>query len=442
MKLFFRCLIFILLFATQAQAVSIIRDAEIENLLRDISTPIFQAANLNPNSIKIYIVNDPDINAYVSGGSNIFVNTGLLGISENPNIITGVIAHETGHIAGGHLIRSSEENQSTTIKTTLGYMVGLAAAAAGSPQAGMAIVSGAGQVAQRQMLKYTRTHEESADQAALTYLDKTGQSARGLLELLEVLYSKETALYNNVNPYTLTHPLSKERISHVKNHIQTSKYSNIPVPPEKLESFSRGITKLNAFLEPSDKTLRKFPDSDKSINAHYARAIAYYKIPNMDKSLVEIDSLIAMQPKNPFFNELKGQILFENGKIMESIPYYSKSVDLLPNSPLLKIILATAQISSEDESMRVKAIKQIEKAMIKEKDNAFAWHQLAIAYGRGEDLGMSNLALAEEASLVGNKKSVRQFLDAAKPYIKAGSPAELRMKDMLAAVETKEKHDK
>jgi predicted Zn-dependent protease len=439
MKLLSRSLLFIFLFAAQASAESIIRDAEIEGLLRDVSNPIFQAAKLSPNSIKIYIVNNPEINAYVAGGNNIFINTGLLEISENPNIITGVIAHETGHISGGHLLRSSEEAQNTTIKTTLGYMVGLAAAAAGSPQAGMAIVSGAGQVAQRQMLKFTRTHEESADQAALTYLDKTGQSARGLLELLEVLYSKETALYGNTNPYILTHPLSKERIAHVKAHIASSKYSDVPVPQAKLEAFKLGITKLNAFLQPSDKTLRKYPASDTSINARYARAIAYYKIPDMSKSLAEIDSLIAAQPQNPFFYELKGQILFENGRIKESIPCYAKAVELLPSSALLKIILATAQISSEDETMRVKAIKNIESALAKEKDNAFAWNQLAIAYGRGNDLGMSNLALAEEASLNGNKKGVRQFLEAAKPHIKAGSPAELRMKDMLSAVESDKK---
>ncbi len=438
MKLLFRTLILILI-AQNALALSIIRDAEIENVLREMAEPIFKAAKLPPESINMYIVNDNQINAYVSGGSNMFVNTGLLGISENPSILTGVMAHETGHIAGGHLLQSSDEYKSTAIKATLGYMVGLAAAAAGSPQAGVAIASGAGHVAQRQMLKHTRTHEESADQAALSYLDKTGQSAKGLLELLEVLYGKERALSGELNPYTLTHPLSRERISHVKDHISKVQFSNNPPPSKIIEEYSRAITKLNAFLLPPETTLKKYPVSNNSINARYARSIAYYKIPDINKSLGEIDSLIATQPQNPFFSELKGQILYENGKVMESIPYYEKAVSILPKSALLRIILATAQISSEEESMRQKAIVNLEKGVLKEPYNSFAWNQLAIAYGRGGDLGMSNLALAEEASLSNKKKDARKFLDRAKETIKEGTPAYQRIKDIQSSVDDKDK---
>jgi predicted Zn-dependent protease len=252
-----------------------------------------------------------------------------------------------------------------------------------------------------------------------------------------VLYGKEVGLYENINPYTQTHPLSKERIDHVKNHMQRSPYSNVQTPQEKLDEFSHAITKLNAFLEPYDKTLKAYPESDQSINAHYARAIAYYKIPNLEKAIKEINTLIELQPSNPYFHELKGQILFENGKVMESIPGYSKAVELKPNSALLRIVLATAQISSENESMREKAISNLKQALLKEKQNSFAWNQLAIAYGRGNDLGMSNLALAEEASLKGNKQDVKKFLKMAKDHIKPGSPADLRMKDLQSSVDTK-----
>jgi predicted Zn-dependent protease len=435
MKLFLSTIIFIFVLGGSAMAAPIIRDAEIESVLRDITDPIFKAANLSPNSITVYIASDTAINAYVAGGNNMFINTGLLEISENPNIITGVIAHETGHISGGHLIKSSDEYSNTTLKSALGYMVGLAAAAAGSPKAGMAIVSGTGQIAERQLLKYTRTHEESADQAALGYLDKTHQSAKGLLELLQLLNSKETSLYGDINQYTQTHPLSKERISHVQNHIKTSSYSNAIDPPEKVDTYARAITKLNAFLQPYDKTLKKYPQSDQSINARYARAIAYYKIPDIKKSLQEIDGLIALQPQNPFFHELKGQVLFENGKVKESIPHYSKAVELLPNSSLLKVILATAQISSENDALLPSAIKGLEQALKKEKQNSFAWHQLAIAYGRSNDLGMSNLALAEESALIGAKRDTKKFLNIAQKNVKPGSHADLRIKDMLATID-------
>lgn len=435
MKLALRSLFCLFLLSAQAFAASIIRDAEIESVLRDITNPIFRVAGLTADSINIYIINDPQINAHVAGGSNIFINTGLLGMSENPNMLTGVLAHETGHISGGHLLRSSDEYKNTALKATLGYMVGLAAAAVGSPEAGVAIAQGTGHVAQRTMLQHSRTHEEEADQAALTFLDKTHQSAKGLLELLEVLYSKETTLYDDLNPYTLTHPLSRERIAHVKDHIKHSKYSEYNTPEPIRNSFARAIVKLNAFLQPYSETLKKYPDSDTSVNAHYARAIAYYKMPDIKKSLEEMAILLEKEPSNPFFNELQGQILFENGKVAESVPYYEKAVKLLPSSPLLKVILATSQIATEEESLRKKAVHNLEQGLLKEKQNSFAWHQLAIAYGRGNDLGMSNLALAEEAFLQDNKREVRKFTDLAKRYIKPGSPADLRINDLLASIE-------
>jgi len=435
MKIFSTIILTLLLLCQNAYSASIIRDAEIENVLRNIADPIFEAADLSNDSIIIYIVNDPQINAYVAGGSNIFINTGLLGISEDPSILTGVLAHETGHIAGGHLLRSSQEFKATSLKATLGYMLGLAAAAAGSPQAGVAIAHGTGHVVQRQLLKHSRTHEEAADQAALSYLDTIGKSSAGLLELLEVLYAKENQIYSELNPYTLTHPLSRERISHVKNHLKSSKLKNKKMNTKEAKEFQRAIIKLNAFLEPYEKTLKKYPKSNKSINAHYARAIAQYKVPNTEESIKEINALLKISPNDPFFNELKGQVLFENGFVKESVKYYQKAVDLLPNSPLLKIILATSQISTNDDKLIKKAILNLKQALLKERKNTFAWHQLAIAYGRNGDLGMSNLALAEEAFIADNKRDVRKFLGLAKEHLKPDSPAQLRANDLLSYID-------
>ncbi len=287
----------------------------------------------------------------------------------------------------------------------------------------------------RGILKHTRTQEESADQAALTYMDKMGVSSKGLLDLLDLLYSKENTLYDQINPYAQTHPLSKERISHVKNHIQSSHFSNTDFPAATKISFELAIIKLNAFLDPYEKTLKKFPISDTSTKAHYARAIAYYKIPNVQKSLAEVDSLLKTSPNNPFFNEFKGQVLFENGKVTESIPYYQKASSLAPESALLKIVLATAQIASEKNDMLNPAINNLEKALIKEKDNSFAWNQLAIAYGRSGDIAMSNVCLAEQAVLLGNKRDIKEFIKLAKKYVKPGTTADTRLKDIIAATE-------
>ncbi len=427
-----KILVFILtaiLLVSNASAASIIRDAEIEHVIRKIANPIFRAADLQPESINIYIINDSDINAYVAGGRNVFLNTGLIGMSDDSAVLAGVIAHETGHIAGGHLLKGSKNIKDTTIKATLGYVLGLAAAAAGSPQAGIAIASGAGHVAQRQLLKHTRSSEEQADQAALSYLDKTGQSASGLLELLEVLYSNEITIYGELNPYTLTHPLSRKRISYVKRHLQKNPSKETPAL-----FFKRASVKLNAFLDKYEVTLKKFPKSDNSVVARYARAIAYYKVPDIKKSLHEIDLLLTDYPNEPFFNELKGQILFENGRIQESIKYYNKANDFIKNSALIKISLATAQISAEDEGLLPSAINNLEQALIIEKNNVFAWRQLAIAYGRSGDLAMSNIALAEEALRLRKKQDVNKFAELAKPHIKPGSPADLRLQDIQALV--------
>lgn len=427
--------IFISLFmVSNSFAFSLIRDAEIEQVIRNISDPIFAAAGLTHDEIDIYIVNDRQLNAFVAGGSNIFLNTGLIGFSDDPNMLTGVIAHETGHIAGGHLLKTGAEYERSALKSTLGYVLGLAAAVAGSPEAGMAIVQGTNHAIQRQILKHSRVNEEAADQAALKYLDTIGLSSKGLLELMNELYSKQTQLYGDINPYILTHPLSRERIKHIDNHIENSRFARASHDKTMLHDFSMIVAKLNAFIGSYESTMRKFPPSDNSKQARYARAIAHYKKPNLQKSIFEIDSLIKDEPKNPFFHELKGQVLYENGRVDESIAHYQKAVDLNDDLPLLKIVLATAQVASENEVMRKRAISNLKQALLVEKENKFAWRQIAIAYGRGGDIGLANLALAEEYALTENKKRAEQYIETAKKHLKLGTPSYLRAEDLLSAI--------
>lgn len=430
-------ILFSVFFCSIANAATVIRDTEIETIIRKLCDPIFKAAGMDPSDIRIFILNDPSINAFVSGGNNIYIHTGLLNVSDDPEMLVGVMAHETGHIAGGHLLKSSDEYKNTLVKTTLGYALGLAAAAAsGSPQAGAAILAGTNHVAQRQMLKYSRTNEESADQHALNYLEKSGQSASGLKKLMEILYNKESTIYGDVNPYILTHPLSRERLANIENHIKNSKFSNKHTPDNVAAEYKMSIAKLKAFLDPYEPTLKKYEGLNTE-TAHYARSIAYYKKPDIEKSLSEISLLIEEQPTNPYFNEFKGQILFENGRILESIPYYEKSKKLLPQKPLLKIQLATAQIASGKESLIEDAILNLKQALLEEQDNVFAWRQLATAYGRTNQLGLSNLALAEEALIMDNKDDAKKFIELAKPHIKQDTPAYYRMGDIQAVIKEK-----
>jgi Zn-dependent protease with chaperone function len=434
MKSLFSFLCIILLFAGHAIAEPIIRDTELEVNIRMIANPIFKAAGYKPEDIQIYIVNNPEINAYVSGGRNMFIHTGLLTVARDPNMLMGVIAHETGHIYGGHLFKGEQEAKNNVVKATAGYMLGLAAAVAGSPQGAAAIISGTQQVVSRQSLQHSRGNEDAADNSGLIFLDKAGYSSKGMLDVLQVLYGKEVIMYGEINPYTLTHPLSRERIDHVRAHLEKSSLSEKSLPPYIAVSYVRSIIKLDAFLEPTEVTLNKYPAIDKSVNARYARAIAYYKIPDLQKSISEIDSLIKQFPKDAFFIELKGQILFENGRVVEAINCYEKSNALLQNAALLKIQLATAQIASENETYLKPAVANLEQALHNEKYNNFAWSQLGVAYGRLGELDMSNLALAQAAELNGDKEGAKRFIRIARQTASPGSSVDLRLKDLENAI--------
>lgn len=429
--------IMLLLTISPAKANSLIRDAEIETLLYDLSSPVFRAAGLEPENIHMYIVSDDAINAYVAGGMNIFVNTGLIVRCPNPEMLVGVIAHETGHIAGGHLLKGMEEYKAANIKSMLGYALGLAAAVAGSPEAGQAIALGTTHISERQFLKYTRSHEESADQAAVTYLDRVHLTSQGLLDLLTILYKEEHTLYGELNPYALTHPLSGERISHVRNHIAHSAYAQKHFSSNQYERYERVVAKLKAFLQPPERTLKDYPHQDKSDSAYYARAIAYYKVPTLPKAIEAADYLIKKYPKNPYYHELKGQILLENGHVAEAIPFYKNAVTLAPDNALLKIQLGSALITLEDNSNIEQAVQNLNQGLATEKNNAFAWHQLGIAEGRRNNLGLSYLALTQEAVILDRKEDVEAFAELAKKYLDVGSPAYMTLQDILDTYEKK-----
>lgn len=419
-----------------AFAFSTIRDAEIETCIRQLATPIFKAAGLVPENVSIIIVNDPQINAFVAGGMNVFINTGLMMDFENPEVLQGAMAHEVGHISGGHLARNSDVFKNAALGSAISYGLGAVAVALGAPDVGIAVMQGGSHVAQRGMLQYSRENEESADQAALKFLDKTGNPSTGLLELLEHLNKQEYLLYGKQNPYARTHPLSRERILHIRNH-HGMKASQGTISAALRADYTRSYVKLHAFFDPVSETLKKFPLTDNSVNARYARAIAYQRVPDLTKSFKELDSLLAEFPKNAFFHELKGQTLFENGRAQEAIGYYQKSVALLPSEPLLKLGLAMAQIGAADAApaksaqLLESAISQLSNAHVREPSNLMVLEQLEIAYGKSGKLGMAYLARAEKAILQKNKNDIEKFARLAEKHIPAGSPSAVRAKDIL-----------
>lgn len=419
--------------ASAANAVPLIRDAEIEHTLRTYSDPVFDAAGVKPSSVKIFIVNDKALNAFVAGGANLFIHTGLILAADSPDMLIGVIAHETGHIAGGHLARGGEKLKDAQMGAILSAVLGAAAAVAtGKPEAAAAVMSGGQSMVGRNFLAFTRAHEEAADQSALGSLDRLGISAEGLLKIFALLQRHEREHAGSPDPYVLTHPLSASRIEHVRNHVQRSAVPGGQYPRAFDVPHARMIAKLYGFLQPPERTLQKYPVSDKSVPARLARAVAYYKMPDLPRSLAEIDALLAADPKDPFFHELKGQILFENGRVAEALSAYAEAAKLLPGSALMLVDLAKVELAQTGGAHVASAIAHLEKANSIDNTNSFAWRLLATAYGKAGKMGMSFLALAEEASLNNDPDATLKQVEHALAVLKQGTPARQRAHDLKA----------
>lgn len=426
----------------EAHAVPLIRDAEIEHTLRVYGDPLFKAAGLKSSTVKLFIVNEDTLNAFVAGGANMFIHTGLIMDTETPDMLIGVMAHETGHIAGGHLAQGAENLKNAQIGTILSYVLGAAAAAAsGKPEAAAAVITGGQTAAMRNFLSYTRSNEQQADQAALNYMDSLGISAEGLYKTFTLLKRNERMHAGSPDPYMLTHPLSAARMEHVRNHIDTSKIPDGLYPKSYDILHKRMLAKLYGFIESPERTMMRYPMADKSVPARMARAIAYYKMPDIDRALAEMDSLIAESKSDPFFHELKGQILFENNRVAEALNSYAEAARLLPDSALILADLAKVELA-QPQPRTQSAIAHLEKAIALDNSNPTAWRQLATAYGKTGDIGMSSLALAEEALLNNAPDDATQQVAQALRLLKTGSPAHQRALDVQSRAAQMKKNKK
>jgi predicted Zn-dependent protease len=418
----------------RAQTISLIRDAEIEETLRQISGPILDAAGLGRNSVRIYIVSDPQLNAFVAGGSNLFLNTGLLMRTENVGQIAGVIAHEVGHIAGGHLSRVAGAQRRAAAEMILATVLGAAAAVAGSPGLGTAIITGGQSYAQSNLMRFSRSQEQAADQAAVSYLDRAAVSSAGLAEFFKILENQNVLAVSRSNPYLQTHPLTRDRMRFVENHVagEGGRFSDLP--PGWALAHGRMVVKLQAFLlEPQD-VLQRYQAND-TLLGRYAKAIALYRLPDLPAALEAIDGLLAEHPDDPYFHELKGQMLFENGRIAEALGPYRRAVELRPDAPLLRVGLAQALIEGGAPGANAEAIAHLEEAVGREPTNAGAWRLLGIAQGRDGLEGVSNLSLAEYALLIGKQEDARLYARRAEARMEPSNPAWLRLQDVLRVID-------
>jgi predicted Zn-dependent protease len=408
-------------------AETLLRDAETENDIKTMAAPIFRAAGLEPSDVGVYLIQDNSLNSFVAGGQAIFINSGLVLRAETPNQLLGVIAHETGHIAGGHVLRAKEAMRNASIESIIAMV---AAAGVGVLGRSGAPLLGAQGVGERSFLQFSIAQEATADHAALNFLDRSCQSSRGLLKFFEILQTNELLAGERQESWVRTHPLTQQRVQYIRDHVERARCSSAADSPASVELLRRIKAKLHAFLDDPSKTLSTYPLSDRSPVARYARAIAYYRMPKLDLALPEIDGLIRDFPNDPYYRELKGQMLFENGRVRDAVRPYEDAVKLAPSAALLRISLSQVYIESGDPSLNKRAIAYLNDASRSEGREAQVWRFLAIAYGRDNQIGMAALSLAEEALANGKKNDAMQQANRAKQMLTKNSASYMRADDI------------
>lgn len=422
----------------QRRSVPIVRDAETEALLRDYAAPILKAAGLGAQNINVVLVADTSFNAFVVDGRRIFMNIGVLMQAKTPNEVIGVLAHEAAHIAGGHLARLRDALAKAQTIAILATLLGAAATGAGvaagsgdAARGGIGVAQGGAQAAQRTLLAYQRGEEAAADRAAITYLEKTGQSGIGMLETFRQFQDQQLFSARFADPYAISHPLARDRFSQLERLVNQSKYRDRKDPPALQARHDLMRAKVVGFTQHPRAVARRYPKSDKSLAARYARAIAQYRNQQLRKALRSIDRLIKEQPGNPYFWELKGQALIENGRPKQAIEPFRKAVSLAPNEGLLRIALGYALVGSEEPRYLPEGIKQLERALAREKNSGLGYRQLAIAYGRQGKVARADLATARGLFVSGQFKNAQRYAARAQKKLNRGTPEWLQADDIV-----------
>lgn len=421
---------------TGEPGITQIRDAEIEQDLKQWEMPVWKAAGLDPDAMHIILIGDNEINSFVAGGQNIFVYTGLLTRSDSANQVIGVMAHETGHIFGGDLARMREALRKAQIAQIIGMIAGAAAGVASHDSNSAIAGMGAGEsFAERNFLSFSRGQEGAADKAATEFLEHTGQSPRGLLQFMQKIQQEETSLGIHEMPYLRTHPLTQDRIDFLEHAVDTSKYADAPEPAAYAEEHARMVAKLIGFLWPPERVFEKYPETDNSVAARYARAIAYHRMDDNDKALKLIDGLIAGAPDDPFFRELRGQVLFEAGRVGEAVAPYQQANRLMPESPLIETEMAQTMVETGDRHYDKAATDALNDAAIKAPEDPMTWRLLAAISGQEGKENQAILYTAEEAYAEGRYKDARGQARYVEKRLPFGSPDALRAQDLEQAAD-------
>jgi len=416
------------------KGLPIIRDAEIEQLLRDYTRPILKVAGLSQQNIHVIIINDRSFNAFVVDARHIFVNAGALMQSTTPNQMIGVLAHETGHIAGGHLMKMRSELANAQTAVIVGMLLGVGALAAGARSGNVGGNPGVALLApqimlQHSLLAYQRQQEEQADRAGVKFLTETGQSARGMYDTFKHFADESLFATQTADPYLQNHPLPAERMSALAVIAKTPYWNKLD-PPELQLRHDLMRAKLYGFLDQPGTVLRRYPLSNTSLPARYARAISAYRHSTLADAIAQIDSLIRSEPNNPYFYELKGQALLEAGKARDAIAPLRHAASIAPTPALIQVLLAEALIATQEKSLADEAIRYLETALAHDPDVADGYEYLAMAYGRKGDFPHADLASAQAAFSRGDWKTARQLALRAKTRFPVGAPGWVKADDI------------
>ena len=436
-------LIAALVAAQPAAAQSVLRDAETESLLYDMSAPLITAAGLSPRTVRVVLINDDSINAFVAGGQVVYVNSGTIQAAKSANEVQGVIAHELGHITGGHVILGDRAVKTATGVTLLTMVLGLAAIAAGAGEAGAGVLAAGQQAAMGSYLAFSRQQEASTDAAGAKYLNAAGITGKGYLSFFKTLQQMEYRYgINRKVEFMLDHPVSSERIAAISQTLEASPAWNKPSDPAMEQRFRRIQAKLDGYLLPPPRALQKYPESDQSISAHYARAYAYHRGGYPDKANAEADALVRIAPADPYFQEIKGQILLEAGKPREALTPLRAASAGTNTSPLIATTLGHALIATEDRANYPEALRVLRSAVNRDDANPFAWYQLGTIYELTGDEARAALATAERASMTGDTRTAAQSARFAMAGIPQNTPDWVRAQDIAMTAQNEMDSDR
>jgi predicted Zn-dependent protease len=428
--------------AQQNKGPPVLRDTETEQLLREYTRPILRVAGLEKHNIQMVIINQGVFNAFVADGRRIFVNYGAIMQSETPNQIIGVMAHETGHLAGGHLAKMREQMAQAQTQMIIAMLLGAGAMVAGAQgggsssglaNAGAAMFSAPGEIIRRNLLSYVRQQEENADKAGVKFLNATGQSARGMYETFKRFTDESLFAARGSDPYVQSHPMPAQRVAALEELARSSPHWDKKDDPALQLRHDMVRAKISAFMERQETVYRRYPLSNNSLPSRYAHAISTYLHGDLRSALSQIDALIQQQPNNPYFHEVRGQALLEGGKPQEAIAPLRKAVALSKNAPLIEMLLGQALVATGNNAYTDEAISILRAAVARESEAPIGYIQLAMAYGRKGDYAQADLASAQAAFLRGDSKTARDLASRAKTRFAIGTPGWVKADDIVSA---------